>query len=79
MDKLTSELIKKNSGILRQFTSLNNEVKELKDRVKKLEKYHEDFESSIRMFSNKGIESIMGLEMTEKEIANIKVGGTDPD
>ena len=30
--------IKENRGILRQFTSLNNEVKELKGKVRKLEK-----------------------------------------
>jgi len=32
------ELIKKNKGILRQLTALNNEVKELKSRVEELEK-----------------------------------------
>ena len=31
------ESIKKNKGILRQLTSLNNEIKELKIRVRKLE------------------------------------------
>jgi len=36
-EKIT-ELIKKNKWLLRQLTSLNNEVKELRDRVKKLEK-----------------------------------------
>jgi len=29
--------IKENKGILRQLTALNNEVRELKDKVKKLE------------------------------------------
>lgn len=31
------KLIKENKGVLRQLTSLNNEVKELKGRVRKLE------------------------------------------
>lgn len=43
MDKKTAELIKKNNGILRQFTSLNNEIKELKGRILKLEKEGDRF------------------------------------
>ena len=31
------KLIKENKGILRQLTSLNNEIKELRGRIKKLE------------------------------------------
>lgn len=46
MDKPTAELIKKNSGILRQFTSLNNEIKELKGRVKELEE-KEDYSYKV--------------------------------
>ncbi len=37
MDGITIELIEKNKGILRQFTFLNNEIKDLKGRIKKLE------------------------------------------
>lgn len=37
MDKNLGELIKKNKGVLRQLTFLNNEVKELKGKVKALE------------------------------------------
>jgi len=37
MSKNLEESIKKNKEILRQLTSLNNEIKELKGRVKKLE------------------------------------------
>ena len=37
MDKNLEESIKKNKSILRQLTSLNNEIKGLKIRVKKLE------------------------------------------
>ena len=47
MDKKTDELIRKNKGLLRQLTCLNNEVKELKERVRKLEKkdsYYPDVE-----------------------------------
>ena len=79
MDEKIAELMKKNKGILRQLTSLNNEVRQLKGRVRKLEKYHEDFETSIKMFQRRGLEIIPGIDMSEKEIANIKVGGTDPD
>lgn len=77
-EKITKS-IKENKGILRQLTDLNNEIKDLKSRVKKLEKNHKDFESSIRIFGRKGIDIIPGLDMTEKEISEIKVGGTDPD
>jgi len=38
MSKNLEELIKKNKGILRQLTALNNEVKKLKSRVKALER-----------------------------------------
>lgn len=39
MDKkvILENLIKENRGALRQLTYLNNEIKELKDRVRKLE------------------------------------------
>jgi predicted nuclease with TOPRIM domain len=37
LNEKIEESIKKNSGILRQFTSLNNEMKDLRGRVKKLE------------------------------------------
>ena len=74
-EKITRS-IKENKGVLRQLTSLNNEVKELKGRIKKLEKYHEDFETSIKIFERKGIEIPVEI-MSEKEIANIKVGLND--
>ena len=37
MNANLEELIKKNKGILRQLTALNNEIKELKVRVRQLE------------------------------------------
>ena len=37
MNEKLSDSIKKNKGILKQLTSLNNEIKGLKIRVKKLE------------------------------------------
>jgi len=52
------ESIKKNKEILRQLTSLNNEIKGLKIRVKKLEQKDSYY-------------------LTEEEIKDIKVGGTD--
>ena len=75
-EKLTKS-IKENKGILRQLTSLNNEVKELKGRVRKLEKTKKEIYS---MGKYTPIIKNMGIpieDMTEKEIANIKVGGTD--
>lgn len=78
MDRLTEEVIKKNSGILRQFTALNNEIKDLKGRVLKLERMS-PIEEIAEHFRRKGYEVIPGNEMTEKEISEIKVGGTDPD
>ena len=37
MEKQLADLIKENKGILRQLTYLNNEVKELRGKIKKLE------------------------------------------
>ena len=37
MDEQLINLIKENKGILRQLVALNNEIRELKGRVKKLE------------------------------------------
>ena len=37
MNENLEELIKKNKGISRQLTALNNEIKELKVRVRQLE------------------------------------------
>ena len=37
MKENIEKLIKKNKGILRQLTALNNEVKKLKGRIKALE------------------------------------------
>ena len=59
MDEKLAESIKKNKGLLRQLTCLNNEIKGLKERIKKLEKKDTYY------------------PMTEKEVRDIKVGGTD--
>lgn len=59
MDEKINKLIKENKGILRQLTSLNNEIKQLRDKVKKLEQRDSYY------------------PYTEKEIREIKVGGTD--
>ena len=37
MTENLSDLIKKNKGPLRQLTALNNEIKELKEKVRELE------------------------------------------
>ena len=37
MNENLAKLIKENKGLLRQLTTINNEIKELKERVKKLE------------------------------------------
>lgn len=77
MDKKTAELIKKNKGLLRRLMDLYLEVYKLKSRVLILEQNKKDFMSSIKKFNRRGFEDIPGLEMTEKEIANIKIGGTN--
>ena len=37
MTENISDLIKENKGLLRQLTALNNEIKELKEKVRELE------------------------------------------
>ena len=37
MNENLAKLIKENKGLLRQLTTINNEIKELKEKVKKLE------------------------------------------
>ena len=67
MDEKLAESIKKNKGILRQLTDLNN-------RVKKLEKKEE--EVFLQQISKVDI-IIPTPIMSEEKIRNIKVGGTD--
>lgn len=67
-----NKLIKKNRGILRQLTNLNN-------RVKELEKVIGEVTNSVKMFNRRRFEVITRDRYSEEEIANIKVGGTDPD
>ena len=77
-EKITKS-IRENRGILRQLTSLNNEIKNLKGRVGELEKTKKEIYSTgkyIPIIKDVGIPID---NMSEKEIANIKVGGTDPD
>ena len=60
MDEQLSNLIKKNRGILRQLTYLNNEVKELRGKVKKLEQkesYYPNAEEIKKMPIYEGCES----------------------
>ena len=59
MNANLEELIKKNKEISRQLTVLNNEVKELKVRIKQLEQVQTYY------------------PMSEDEINNIKIGGSD--
>ena len=75
-EKITKS-IKENKGILRQLTSLNNEVRQLKGRVRKLEKAKKEIYSTGKYKPIiEGIEIPVAI-MSEKEIKNIKVGGTD--
>ena len=37
MNENLAKLIKENKGLLRQLTTINNEIKELKEKVKELE------------------------------------------
>jgi len=65
MNANLEELIKKNKGISRQLTLLNNEIKELKVRVRQLEQ----------------VQTYQPLEFSEINetggVDNIKIGGTD--
>jgi len=65
-----SIMIKDNKGILRQLTDITN-------RLEKLEKDIEGFKCSIMGFNRRGFEMLPGVDASDKEIANIKVGGTD--
>lgn len=77
LDKKTEELIKNNSGVLRQFTALHNEIKSLKGRVEELEKIPAEFLDS---FKRKGFEDIPGTEIDKKgDVVLMKAEGTDPD
>jgi len=82
MDEQLINLIKKNKGILRQLTNLNNRVKKLEKTKKELVYSIENFKPIIESFEmqkRRGFEIIPGIDMSEEEIAKIKVGGTDPD
>ena len=59
MNENLEELIKKNKEISRRLTLLNNEIKELKVRVRQLEQAQTYY------------------PMSEDEINNIKIGGSD--
>ena len=57
MDKQLANLIKKNRGILRQLTYLNNEVEELRGKVEELEKkesYYPNAEEIKKMLIYEG-------------------------
>ena len=69
--KKVTEFIKENKGQLRQSTSLNNEVRELKKRVTELEKIKEE----VKIFRRGGFDVV--VNMPEKEKAKIKIGGND--
>ena len=69
--KKVTEFIEGNKGQLRQFTSMNNEVKELKKRVTELEKIKE----MVLTFKRGGFDVV--TDMPEKEKAKIKIGGND--
>ena len=64
MNANLEELIKKNKEISRQLTALNNEIKELKVRIKRLEQ----------------VQTYYPLEYSEINetggVDNIKIGGT---
>ena len=65
MNANLEELIKKNKKISRQLTVLNNEVKELKVRVRQLEQVQ-----TYYPLEYSGINETGGVD-------NIKIGGTD--
>ena len=65
MNANLEELIKKNKKISRQLTALNNEVKELKVRVRQLEQAQ-----TYYPLEYSGINETGGVD-------NIKIGGND--
>ena len=65
MNENLEELIKKNKGISRKLTVLNNEVKELKIRVRQLEQAQ-----TYYPLEYSGINETGGVD-------DIKIGGTD--
>lgn len=65
MEERLVKLIKKNRGILRQLTDLNNRVKKLENTKEKV--VMEQIKVNIRNIPYP----------SDEEIANIKVGGTD--
>ena len=65
MNENLEELTKKNKGILRQLTALNNEIKELKVRVRQLEQVQTYYPLGYSEINETG-----GVD-------NIKIGGTD--
>ena len=73
MDEQLTKLIKENKGILRQLTDLN-------DMVKGLTIIHKDMviDDSYLEKRVRTLEQVQTYyPLTEKEIANIKIGGTD--
>ena len=79
MDRKTAELIKKNKGLLKQLTDLHLEIYKLKIRILILEQKKDEFLSAIKRYERNGLIEIPVESMSEEKIANIKVGGTDPD
>ena len=65
MNANLEELIKKNKGISRQLTLLNNEIKELKVRVRQLEQVQTYYPLGYSEINETG------------GINNIKIGGND--
>ena len=64
MNENLEELTKKNKGILRQLTALNNEIKELKVRVRQLEQAQTYYPLEYSEINETG------------GVNNIKIGGT---
>ena len=64
MNANLEELIKKNKEISRRLTALNNEVKELKVRVRQLEQVQTYYSFDDGQVDSGGVD-------------NIKIGGTD--
>ena len=66
-----TEIIKENKSELRQLTNIWNELKALEKRIAELEKIKE----RVLTFRRGGFEVV--TNMSEKEKAKIKIGGTD--
>ncbi len=77
-----NKMIKENRGVLRQLTDITNRLEKLenpKEEEKCSRQHWIEIKSEKDLIIKKDLIEIPVEQMSEEEIANIKVGGTDPD